>query len=181
MKNISKILFVLITFTLLNVISSSISSGINILGNTSQPNVVFIDDDFNPSHPRLGYDNIQDGIDNGLENYLPTIKITNPKAGYLYVNFLDIFTFKLPFIVTLIFGKNDVEANVTQGAYEIDRVEFYINDDLKSTIYNEPYKWVWNEQTPFFYYVIKAVVYDVNGFQTSDVIRVFKSHYIVAY
>ena len=52
---------------------------------------------------------------------------------------------------------------------------------LKFTDYNAPYKWVWNEQTPFFHYIIKAVVYDVHGFQTSDVIKVYKLHYLVTY
>jgi len=184
MKTRSKILFVLITFTLLSGISPSISSGINILGKTGQHNVVFIDDDLNPSTSEIGYnhfENIQYEIANALADDLPTIKITNPKPGYLYFNFLDIITFQLPFIVTLIIGKNDVETDVTQGAYAIDRVEFYIDDDLKFTDYNAPYKWVWNEQTPFFYYTIKAVVYDVHGFQTSDVIKVYKLHYLVSY
>jgi len=115
-----------------------------------------------------------------LENYLPTITITNPKSGFIYFNFRDWFSFQLPFIVTLIFGKNDIEADVTPGIYEIDRVEFYIDDDLKYPDYNEPYKWVWNELTPFFYYIIKVVVYDDNGFQTSDEIRVFKCQYILS-
>ena len=184
MKTRFKILFVLFTFILLSGISSSISSGKNILGNVGRPDVVFIDDDLNPSTSVCGYnhfENIQYGKGNGLEDDLPTIQITNPQPGYLYLNFLDIITFKLPFIVTLIIGKNDVDADVTQGAYAIDRVEFYIDDDLKFTDYNEPYKWVWNEQTPFFYYTIKAVVYDIHGFQTSDVIKIYKLHYLVSY
>lgn len=183
MKIRFKILFILITFTLLSGISSFISSGENILSNTGQTNVI-IDDDFNTSTSESGnnqFEYVQYGLVNVLEDDLPTIKITNPKPGYLYFNFLDIITFKLPFIVTLIIGKNDVETEVTQGAYAIDRVEFYIDDVLKFTDYNEPYKWVWNEQTPFFHYIIKAVVYDVHGFQTSDVIRVLKWHYLVAY
>jgi len=115
-----------------------------------------------------------------VENYLPTITITNPKPGFFYFNFRDWFSIKGPFIVTLIIGKNDVETEVTKGIYDIDRVEFFIDEDLKYIDYLEPYNWVWNELTPLFIYTIRAVVHDVNGFQTSDVIKVIKMQYLVA-
>ena len=113
-----------------------------------------------------------------IEDYLPTIEIINPLEGFLYLNFLDIIEFKFPFIATMIFGKNDIEAEVTKGLFQIDRVEFYIDDKLKDTVYNEPYEWTWEEQTPFFQYIIKTIVYDTDGNQRFDEIKVWKSHYI---
>ena len=113
-----------------------------------------------------------------LEDYLPTIEIINPQEGFLYLNFRDIIEFKLPFIATMIFGKNDIEAVVTKGLFEINRVEFYIDDKLKGTVENEPYEWTWEELTPFFQYTIKTVVYDTEGNQRFDDIKVWKSHYL---
>ncbi len=61
----------------------------------------------------------------------PTIKIINPKPYYLYFNFRDWFEFKFPFIITLLIGKNDIEVEVTKGLYEIYKVEFLIDGNLK--------------------------------------------------
>ncbi|MGF3554939.1 MAG: right-handed parallel beta-helix repeat-containing protein [Thermoplasmatota archaeon] len=70
-----------------------------------------------------------------IENYLPSIKIVNPRPGFLYLNFLDWFELKFPFITTLIIGKNNIEAKVTTGIYNIEKVEFYINENKKFTDY----------------------------------------------
>lgn len=113
-----------------------------------------------------------------IENYLPTIKIINPKPYYFYFNFRDWFEFKFPFFITLLIGKNDIEVEVTKGLYEIYKVEFLIDGNLKSTDYTDPYEWCWNEITPFFGYTLKVIVYDNNGFQTSDVIKLWKCQYI---
>lgn len=115
-----------------------------------------------------------------IENYLPTIKIVNPQPGFLYLNILDWFEIKFPFIVTLIIGKSNIETTVTAGLYEIEKVEFYIDENKKFTDYNEPYLWTWNELIPFFTYIIKVIVYDVNGFQTTDTIKVWKCQYIMS-
>ena len=114
-----------------------------------------------------------------VENYLPTIKIINPEPGFLYFNFKDWFEFKFPFIMTLLIGKNDIEVNVAKGIYEIEKVEFVIDESLKSTDYTTPYTWTWNELTAFLGYNLKVVVYDTNGFQTSDVIKVWKFQFLV--
>ena len=113
-----------------------------------------------------------------LADYLPGITITNPLEGFLYFNFLDLVEFKIPFITNLIIGKNDVEAEATRGIFDIDRVEFHIDDQLKNIDENEPYEWTWDEQTPFFQYTIKTVVYDIEGNFRSDEIKVLKSQYI---
>ena len=141
-------------------------------------------DETGPYHPLTNPyahgDEITDYVmyDPWIEDYLPKITITNPKAGYLYLNFMDWFKIEIPFIVTLIIGKNNIEADVTPGIYKIDRVEFYIDEVYKYTDEIEPYMWTWNELLPFFSYTIKVVVYDVNGYQTTDTIKVWKCHYV---
>jgi len=79
----------------------------------------------------------------------------------------------------LLIGKNDIEVNVAKGIYEIEKVEFVIDESLKSTDYTTPYTWIWNELTAFLGYNLKVVVYDTNGFQTSDVIKVWKFQFLV--
>jgi len=46
---------------------------------------------------------------------------------------------------TVIVGKIKVRAQVNCVQNSIDRVEFYLNDVLKNTDYDEPYEWLWNK------------------------------------
>ena len=42
---------------------------------------------------------------------------------------------------TIIIGKINVEVS----AYNVEKVEFYINNELKYTDDSEPYEWLWDE------------------------------------
>ena len=55
----------------------------------------------------------------------------------------------------------------------INRVEFYVDDELKATDYNEPYVYSWNS-IAFFTHRIKAVAYDENENNAFDEITVWK-------
>jgi hypothetical protein len=131
------------------------------------------------SNPNGLGDNITDNVIfiPWLEDYLPKISITNPEPGFLYFNHRDIIIFKIPFFTTFIIGKNYVDVDVTAGLFDIDRVEFYIDDEYKFTDYTSPYKWNWNDTTSFFTYTIKVFVYDTNGYKSSDSLKVWKLHY----
>ncbi len=96
------------------------------------------------------------------------IKITKPeKAIYIRDNKI------LPFLIPLIFGKITIVANVTNEVSGIDRVEFYIGDDIKENDTTYPYSWTWDERV-FFRHTIKVVAYDNAENSVSDEIKVLK-------
>lgn len=83
------------------------------------------------------------------------IDIIKPDNAFYY-NDKELFSFFMPLII----GPITIEAEVTGDIAE--RVEFYINDELKNTDYTEPYTWFWDETT-FFLHKIKVVAYDDTG------------------
>lgn len=97
-----------------------------------------------------------------------TVKIISPKQNFLYIMNRQV----IPFFVTLIIGKIDIEINAS-AQKGIDRVEFYIDDELKYNDSTEPYNWTWNERA-FFGHAIKVTVYDNTGNNASDEIVVWK-------
>jgi len=71
----------------------------------------------------------------------------------------------IPFTNPLILRDIEIEAFAHDYWYNpwdnIDKVEFYIDGILRSTVTSEPYKWMWNEKTPFrFKHKIKVIAYD---------------------
>ena len=92
-----------------------------------------------------------------------TISFESPMYGYLYLMGKEI----LPLKRTVIIGK----ALITTTAYDetsgIEKVEFYIDDELKQTITNEPYEWLWDE-TIIGTHTIKAIAYDNSGNMVTD-------------
>ncbi len=123
-------------------------------------------------------DNYPVMIPNGVDLELPEVYITKPKDGYIYVNFLDIFVFGIPirilFLNTLIIGKIDIEAIASDNISGIDKVEFYIDNELRSTVDIAPFIWTWAEIAIFSPYTINVVAYDYAGNQNSDTRKVWK-------
>ena len=94
------------------------------------------------------------------------VEIRKPKEKYLYIFDREV----MPFFNTIIIGKVTIE--VDAGDEDgIERVEFYVDDVLKYTDYDEPYSWLWNEFS-FGKYEIKAVAYDMEGNKAEDKINV---------
>jgi hypothetical protein len=85
------------------------------------------------------------------------MEITNPKNA-IYLRNKEI----MPFPVPVIIGKIDINVDVINLEYGIDRVEFYIDGILKETDITEPYSLVWDERD-FFRHTIKTVAYDDSG------------------
>lgn len=79
----------------------------------------------------------------------------------------------MPFFTPLIFGKINVDVDAVNVNYGIDRVEFYVDDDLKETDTMEPYSWMWDDRV-FFRRNIKAVAYDNSGNNTTRELLVWK-------
>ena len=99
----------------------------------------------------------------------PVVDITKPKNA-LYLNNSKIF----PFFVTFVIGVIDIEATATDSGI-IDRVEFYIDNELKAIDNSEPYIWRWSEQSQRkFIHKINVIAYDSTGKNTNQEIKVIK-------
>lgn len=103
-----------------------------------------------------------------VENTPPTIDITKPKNA-LYVFNKRLLSLLKPFII----GRIDIEVNASDEQGKIQRVEFYIDSELKFVDTIEPYLFTWDERT-FFTHTIKAIAYDTSGKNSSDEIIVRK-------
>ena len=93
----------------------------------------------------------------------PSVYIEEPSANYLYV-----FDRKIaPLKHTIILGKAPITANASDETSQIEKVEFYIDGELKHTAYEEPYEWHWDENA-FGRHSIRVVAYDSAGNTASD-------------
>jgi hypothetical protein len=102
----------------------------------------------------------------------PIIEIRKPKKA-LYINNIKILSFFTPIII----GWADILVKTEDAYFEIDRVEFYIDNELKhyDTQTDGYCSWTWNEQTPFkFRHTLKVIAYDRYGFYNSDELTVWK-------
>jgi hypothetical protein len=102
--------------------------------------------------------------------YVPTVTIKKPKNGLYFMNsFIRPYLFRNPLII----GPIDIEADVVDHKYEIEKVEFYVNDKLMTTEISEPYSMNWNE-TVFGRFDVKIVAYNSHGLTGYNTIRVWK-------
>ena len=101
----------------------------------------------------------------------PTIQFTSPERA-LYIGNKKV----IPFLTTIIVGSINIEVQASDYESGIDRVEFYIDNELKKTDNLAPYSWMWKEHTPFrFRHTIKAVAYDMEGNSAVKEVKVWKS------
>ncbi|MHA1667257.1 MAG: PKD domain-containing protein, partial [Candidatus Heimdallarchaeaceae archaeon] len=89
------------------------------------------------------------------------IRIVKPEKAF-YFNNKKILTTPTPIII----GSINIEARGSDKA-RVEKVEFYIDDELKATDTTEPYTWVWNEKT-FGKHLIKAIAYNDTGETATD-------------
>ena len=112
-----------------------------------------------------------------IDTQSPTVNITKPDIGIYWRNIkiwplieFSLLEWSTPFIIrdiTIVASANDA----TSG---IDRVEFYIDSELKSTDTTAPYEWNWDE-TVFFTHSIEVKAYDAAGHMdtSSKNVRIF--------
>lgn len=84
-----------------------------------------------------------------------SVEITKPKQGYLYINDREIIPL---FFATIVLGPITIEVTV-ESTNPVEKVEFYVDDELKYPDYVSQYSWEWDE-TSSSRYTIKAVAYD---------------------
>lgn len=100
----------------------------------------------------------------------PDLKIKRP-LKYLYIFDREI----MPTIFgdPIILGKITIKANAMDNQSGMDKVEFYIDDVLKSNDTESPYQWTWNGFAEGKH-TIKAIAYDTKGKSASDDILVWR-------
>jgi len=108
-----------------------------------------------------------------IEDELPYLDIIMPEKRTFYLNYKDRIIFQFPFLFTLIFGKMDIEVHALDEISGINKVEFYIDDDLRYNDTAEPYNWTWDERK-FFRHKITVIAYDYAGNYDSDEVKVRK-------
>lgn len=80
-----------------------------------------------------------------------------------------------PLPKAIIIGKLNVEVDIDEYWFGIDRVEFYVNNKIRSTKKTEPYNWSWTPKgliTPR--QTLKVVAYDNEGNSASDEVKVWR-------
>ena len=103
-------------------------------------------------------------------NLPPEIGFITPKCGRFHFLGKPIFT--MPNLNTFLLGRT----NITVAAHDdsaIEKVEFYLDGDLKKTLTSEPYEWIWKTPSLFKWkHTITAVAYDDDGQNTTSSIDV---------
>ena len=102
----------------------------------------------------------------------PTIHITKPKDGYLYLFDKEIMK-RIFSHTSLIIGTITIEVNASDRESGIDRVEFYIDGISTANDTSMPYSWVWSTKT-FFTHTIKVVAYNTADTCTAVSVAVLK-------
>ena len=88
----------------------------------------------------------------------PSVQLVKPQEKNLYIFNYKIF--KLP-KNTIIFGKINILINA-ENLSDISKVEFYIDKELRETVYESSYQFLWNNKT-FGKHSIKIMAYDEFG------------------
>ena len=91
-----------------------------------------------------------------------SVSIEEPEEGYLYI--FDKKIAKIPSERAMIIGKVTIKVRVSGN---VSRIEFYIDDELKSVDSRYSYEWLWDERI-FGKHVIKVIAYDGTGNRSQD-------------
>ncbi len=100
---------------------------------------------------------------------VPQVSIAYPREGKIIVN--DVVRGNTKYVSSLIVGKTTISAEVIQGKYPVDRVEFYYGKKLLFTDVEKPYEYLLNKRSIGFHRV-RVVVYDTEGNSATDRINI---------
>ncbi|MEM2508888.1 MAG: Ig-like domain-containing protein [Candidatus Thermoplasmatota archaeon] len=104
------------------------------------------------------------------EDYIkPGIYIEKPKAGWLYINDKEIIPINLNY--SIIIGRITFEAVAFDNESGIERVEFYLDGELKEIDYTMPYNFSIDERILFFH-EIEAKAYDLYQNENSSKVKI---------
>ncbi|KAA0000142.1 MAG: hypothetical protein FE047_02205 [Thermoplasmata archaeon] len=95
-----------------------------------------------------------------MEKVNISLEVIKPLKGIYIFDRGPLFSF---INKTIVFGGITIEANVsTDPPGKIERVNFYVNDELKATLFSAPFVWEWNEHA-IGNYKISVEAYATNG------------------
>jgi hypothetical protein len=99
----------------------------------------------------------------------PQLYITNPRFGKILFsdNEKKTYKYKTPIII----DDTNIYAEVKQGIYPIDKVEFYYDDKLLLTDTEKPYEYMLNK-TSIGFHKIKVIAYDTIGTYATDEMKI---------
>ncbi len=106
----------------------------------------------------------EDILETYYKNLSTSVRIEKPEEGYIYIFDREI----MPASKTMILGKITVQVNASGGA---EKVEFYIDDELKYEDNEAPFSWQWNEFAVGIH-EIKVVAYNSEGNEAEDKLNV---------
>ena len=98
-----------------------------------------------------------------------SIKITKPAVNYLYFNDKPIIRTRNSIVI----GSINVEVEINSGTNNVEKVGFYIDNELMSSVSEIPYTWEWSEPTNSRYN-LKVVAFFDDEKTFSDEITVWK-------
>jgi len=101
----------------------------------------------------------------------PQIYIANPRFGKIFFNDNEKKTYK--YKKPIIIDEINIYAEVKQGTYLIDKVEFYYDNKLLFTDTEKPYEYMLNKISfGFRFHKIKVIAYDTIGNNATDEIKI---------
>jgi hypothetical protein len=99
----------------------------------------------------------------------PQLHIANPRFGKILFNDNEKKTYK--YKTPIILDETNIYAEVKQGTYPIEKVEFYYDDKLLLTDTEKPYDYMLNK-TSIGFHKIKVITYDTNGNNATDEMKI---------
>jgi len=96
----------------------------------------------------------------------PDVQIIQPEFGIYWLGrkIYPIFRSTLIMISKpIIIGDIKIRVDSSDLTSGVNRIEFYINEELKSIDYDYPYSWIWSEKNLHINYILKLVSYDDAG------------------
>jgi hypothetical protein len=96
---------------------------------------------------------------------VPQVYIANPRHGKIFIQ--DNMRKNIKDNRPIIFGETNIYAEVKQGAYTIDRVEFYYDDKLLFIDTEKPYEYLLNKRS-IGLHMIQVIAYDTRGNSATD-------------
>jgi hypothetical protein len=99
----------------------------------------------------------------------PQLYIANPRFGKILFNDNEKKTYK--YKTPIIIDDTNIYAEVKQGTYPIEKVEFYYDDKLLLTDTEKPYEYMLNK-TSIGFHKIKVIAYDTIGNNAIDEMKI---------
>ncbi len=103
----------------------------------------------------------------------PTLEVTTPISGFMYKN-NGTFRKQIPDENNIIiFGSINIMFYLFDNGSGVEKVDIFIDNKLKDTIFEEPYEWYWNSFS-LGRHDLRIVAYDYAGNKVEKTFEVMK-------